>query len=39
MSGVCHPLRFQFPAANQRPDETKHPPPSSNFRAKTVGPT
>ena len=31
VSGVCHPLRIQFPAANQRRDET-------NFRAKTMGP-
>ena len=28
-------VRIQFPAANQRRDETKH--TSSNFRAKTVG--
>ena len=36
MSDVCHPLRIQFPAANQRRDEAKNPPISSNFRAKTV---
>ena len=42
VSGVCHVcvtiavVRIQFPAANQRRDETKH--TSSNFRAKTVGP-
>ena len=36
MSDVYHPLRIQFPAANQRRDEAKKPPLSSNFRAKTV---
>ena len=37
MSGVCHPLLIQCPAANQQGDETKQPPPSSNFIAKTLG--
>ena len=37
MSGVCHPLRIQFPAVNQRRDETKHPPRSSNRELTILG--
>ena len=37
MSGVCYPLLIQCQTANQQGDETKHPPPSPNFIAKTLG--